>query len=446
MAAERARRKYANVDAAELYKRALAAEERMAGDATPEEKAAIAEALGDVTEVAGLYEDSDAAYLKALGIVGEKGLDAGRLLLKRGRLRERTADYDDGLTILAQVAEALRGVAGDADEVLFESIVETAAIQSRQGRMEETVALCRDVIERADPALHQRVIAHAYYLIEFAYTRLNHPDRGTVGERAVEIYRDLGDLVRLGNVLNNLGYDAFYLGKWDEAFDYWTEAKETRDKAGDIVGSAVQENNIAEIHTNRGNYEEARPLLEHALRVWRGAGYEIGVAYANANLGLLASRQGKADEARRHLDAAIEGFTAAGAEAYLPDVRVRYAEFLLTHGDAADAEAMLEPDIAASTESGDSLALSTLYRLRGIARHQAGDHEAAGADLQRSLELAREAKARYDEVLALDALAHWSGGAGDAEWAEQSKPLIDSLGIGDVSLGEALMAKPDRSG
>jgi class 3 adenylate cyclase/tetratricopeptide (TPR) repeat protein len=446
MAAERARRKYANVDAADLYKRALAAEERMEGDATPAEKVAIAEALGDVTEVVGLYGDAEAAYLMALGIIGDAGLDAGRILLKRGTLRERTADYDDGLAILAQVPKALQGAGGDADEILLESIVETAAIRSRQGAMEDTVVLCTDVIERADPALHRQVIAHAYYLIEFAYTRLNHPNRGTVGEKAAEIYRDLGDLVRLGNVLNNLGYDAFYLGKWDQAYDYWTEAKETRDKAGDIVGSALQENNIAEIHTHRGNYLEARRLLEHALRVWRGAGYEIGVAYANANLGLLASRQGQPEEARRHLDEAFGGFTAAGAEAYLPDVRVRYAEFLLAHGDAVEAEAMLAPDIAASTESGDSLALSTLYRLRGIARHQLGDREAARADLELSLDLARKADARYDEVLALDALEYWSvsGGAADSGWGDQARPLIDSLGIGEVSGGARLMGKQEK--
>ncbi|MBT8211661.1 MAG: DUF2791 family P-loop domain-containing protein, partial [Acidimicrobiia bacterium] len=74
MAAERARRKYANVDAAELYRRALDAEDSMEGEAPPTERAQVAEALGDVTEVAGLYGKAEEAFLEAQRIFGEAGV------------------------------------------------------------------------------------------------------------------------------------------------------------------------------------------------------------------------------------------------------------------------------------------------------------------------------------------------------------------------------------
>ena len=77
-AGDDARSKYANIDAATFYERALAA----AGHFDPEsaDVARVCEALGDVREFAARYDDAEAAYGRAL----EHGGASARLLAKAG--------------------------------------------------------------------------------------------------------------------------------------------------------------------------------------------------------------------------------------------------------------------------------------------------------------------------------------------------------------------------
>ena len=63
-AGRRARSRFANVDAAEFFARALRAADEL-GAASPLEVAEIAEALGDVCELSARYEDARSAYRRA---------------------------------------------------------------------------------------------------------------------------------------------------------------------------------------------------------------------------------------------------------------------------------------------------------------------------------------------------------------------------------------------
>ena len=63
LAGRRAQDRSANVEAIELYERALDVAE--GAGATPDEVADVAEALGDVAELAARYETAEAAYERA---------------------------------------------------------------------------------------------------------------------------------------------------------------------------------------------------------------------------------------------------------------------------------------------------------------------------------------------------------------------------------------------
>ena len=90
VAGERAQAKFANVEAAGFYRRALDLAPQLELD--PAELARVWEALGDVSELAGLYADAEEAYAQA------RELDAHpRLLLKEGVIRERFGRYSEAL-------------------------------------------------------------------------------------------------------------------------------------------------------------------------------------------------------------------------------------------------------------------------------------------------------------------------------------------------------------
>ena len=68
--------------------------------------------------------------------------------------------------------------------------------------------------------------------------------------------------------------------------------------SGDVVGTATEENNIAEIMSDQGRFPEARKLLESARATWASAGYRVGAALATGGLDKLAGWARLAREVR----------------------------------------------------------------------------------------------------------------------------------------------------
>ena len=106
VAGERAQAKFANVEAAVFYRRALDLAPQLELD--PAELARVWEAVGDVSELAGLYADAEEAYAQA------RELDEHpRLLLKEGVIRERFGRYAEALRWYNRGLRSLDGLEPD---------------------------------------------------------------------------------------------------------------------------------------------------------------------------------------------------------------------------------------------------------------------------------------------------------------------------------------------
>jgi tetratricopeptide (TPR) repeat protein len=222
------------------------------------------------------------------------------------------------------------------------------------------------------------------------------------------------------NLQNNVGIEAYFDGRWDDALDWYRRSGESAARIGDVVNVARAQNNEAEILSDRGLFEEARALFEQALRVWRAADYRAGVALATANLGRVMARSGRFEDAHRLLGDALAQFEELGAGAYVAETRARLAECLVLEGHHREAVAILTP----LCEPG-SPQLSIVERLTGYAvvQSRAGFDEAK-PHFERSLEAARAANAEYELALTLRAIAETSGGD-DGQGAE----ILARLGI-----------------
>ena len=86
VAGGRAQAKFANVEAAGFFRRALEVAPKLELD--PKELARVWESLGDVSELAGLYTAADEAYSNSHKLHADP-----RLLLKEGIIRERFGRY-----------------------------------------------------------------------------------------------------------------------------------------------------------------------------------------------------------------------------------------------------------------------------------------------------------------------------------------------------------------
>jgi len=415
LAGERSREKSANVEASEFYERALAV--GRASGVQAAELANVCEQLGDVCELAAVYERAGRAYRLAKRYSKDRRSKAPGLLLKQGVVQERLGRYSQALRLYSL---ALRATRRRADAVRLR--LAYAGVRFRQGKYADLERLARLVIPQAEAVGDRTSLGHAYYLLALAMMSLQSPGHLRYAKKALAIFRRQGDLVRQANVLNNMGIAAYYVGNWNAATDYYQRSREARERAGDVVGVATQENNIGEILSDQGRLDEAEERFQDALLTWRGARYPVGIALATGNLGRLAARRGDLTAALELLQNARDGFETIGATAFVRETQARVAEALVYAGEPEKALATLAGVVERLT-AGTEVLQAAVHRVRGYALLQAGRNDEALAALETSLRIARAASADYETALTLEALAH---ARRVARTGDDTTPLIEA--------------------
>ena len=408
-AGRQAQAEHANIVSAELFERALEAADKIA---VPDaEVAPVAEALGDVCELAAQYERAADAYGRARELSAENP----RLLLKEGVLRERLGKYPDALNWYG------RGLKQADPATKIELELAFAGVKYRQGSYDEAIEWSGRAAADAKEAGDRVKLAHAYYLEHIAHTDSGRRDT-THRDEALAILVEVGHLVRLSSLQNNIGIEAYYDARWGEAVDWYRRSGETARRAGDVVNVARAQNNEGEILSDQGRLEEARTLFEKARRAWRAAQYPVGIALATSNLGRVAARAGSFDEAHRLLDEALGLFEEIGAEAFVLETRSRKAECLVLEGRHQEALELLRPLLA----DGAGGQRAAIERLAGYALVQSrAPFAEAKPHFEASAAAADAAHAQYELALTRRALAETGGAGAD----EEADAVLESLGV-----------------
>ncbi len=374
LAADRAEAGFANVVAAELYDRALAAAAGL-DDVDPAELVRVNESLGDVCERFAAYERAFAALeaARAAGGADSPILDA-RLLGKQAAVLELMGRYEDALETCARgLARLDEAGAEGAEAGSVRAAIELSAggINYRRTNTDEAVRWLERAAADAEAAGDRSTLAHAYYLLDAALTDLGRQDGLAYLELARPIYEELGDLRGLGVVLSNLGIHAYYEGRWDESAAYYAESRAAKERSGDVIGGAIQVNNEGEIFSDQGHLEQATASFDVMLRACRAAGWPFGAGAALSNLGRAAARAGRFQEAHAHFDEALALFEELAAERFISETRARRAECFLFEGRHGEALALATEVREAARKSPVGGLEALLERVIGLAHVQA---------------------------------------------------------------------------
>ena len=426
-AADRAAAGFANVVAAELYGRALAAHELRPVDGT--ERARVLEALGDVRERFGAYEPAREAYEQARE-AHEAPLDHARLLARIAHCLDRQGRYDEALEAFGE-ARALVSVASESGaelETLAEIEIGLASVSYRRAIYADAIGHAMAAADLAERASLPATLAHALLVSGVANTDLGRPEAVPLFEHSIAISEEHG-LHRLrGSALNNLGIHHYTEGRWDDAVSCYRASREAKLRAGDPLGAAVQENNVAEVLSDQGRLEEAEPLFRNMVRVCRAARFPIGASLGTSNLGRLAARDGRFAEAHELFDDSAAGFASIDAGRYVNESHARRAECLVLEGRFAEALEVASALVEAARETPFGGLEALVERTIGLALHQGRRPEEATPHLLESLRIARELEAVYETALTLRALADTKAPDADAHRAE-SEALLARLGV-----------------
>jgi class 3 adenylate cyclase/tetratricopeptide (TPR) repeat protein len=429
LAGERAREKFANVEAAAFYRRAIEAASSLSlGDA---EQAAAWEALADVCAPAGRLKEAQAALARARSF--SPAAAQARLMLKEGLLREEQGSYADALRWYTRGEQAAEAIP-EADERARRQVQLTRAraqARFRQGRYDQALAHATEVIERAMGLHALRDLAHAYYLSHTIHALRGDERRHAFRGLALPIFEEIGDLVGQASVLNNLGIESYYEGRWDEARDLYERSRALRERIGDAINVATTTNNIGEIESDQGRFDDAERSFRETLAIVEPAGQRLLTAVARGNLGRVAARQRRFAEAEELLSAARVELDEIGAAPFAVELEARLAELGELRGD--DPEQVLRAADAAIgnlEDAGAPAALRVLLeRVRGNALARAGRTAEARETLEQALEVAERASADYEIALTLRALTRLGGTE-----SRQAKEIFARLGVAAAAL------------
>ena len=437
IAGDGAKRRYANVESATFYERALTAARRLPEIASAD-VAAVAEALGVVHDLSGRYTEAGRAFRSARRLVTDPLAEA-RLRLKEAWIEEKRGRYSQALRWLTMGHEAIAELPGSAAEAMRAQLsVWRSAMRLLQGQLEDAVAWAERAIAEAERAGDRDALAHALYLHDAAGVYLGHSVDESFSRRALAIYEELGDLSGQAIVANNLAGFAYFAGRWSDAARLYETSREARLRAGDPVEAVRAGAGIGEILCDQGDLAGAREVLDEALAVWRAARYPFGIAFVVSQLGRVASRGGAFAAADTHYAEARTIYSELKARSDILETETRIAENLIYQGQPARAAETIATARARAAEIGGDLVQGIrLHLLAGYALVQQGNLAAARQEFETGLEAARARGASYEVALSLEALARLGRLENRPNWRDELTEcwsILDGLGVVSVPL------------
>jgi class 3 adenylate cyclase/tetratricopeptide (TPR) repeat protein len=428
LAGRRAHDSYANVEAITRYERAI--ENGRKADVAQLDIAEVAEALGDVAELAGRFDRAGRGYRMARRLRGEDAAQP-RLLRKEGVLRERGGRFDAAERWFKR---GLRGAQQTTDAVARREAphlaVGVAGARYRRHDVKGCIRWSRQALDEAVLIGDRRTEAHACYLLDAALSDLGEVEAASEFRwRALPIFEELDDYVGQANVLGNLGANIYQEGDWVAAAEWFEKSRVARRRAGDVSGLANASHNLGEVRSDQGRLEEAEGLLREARRIWRASNYPMGVAAASSGLGRTLGRLGSIDEGLELLEESAATFDELGIDAWVRESAARRADVLAFGGRFDEALGLTRDWIPECP--ADEAATAILLRIEALALLANGEPEVSAEALRKSVSVATSAGSDYDIALALSELARRPDIGPDEreEAASMSAAIIERLGI-----------------
>jgi predicted ATPase/DNA-binding CsgD family transcriptional regulator len=242
-------------------------------------------------------------------------------------------------------------------------------------RGQEAVDLCEAAGEEGKPLLAVALIGVA----SGAKVAGDYQTTYTIGERLIEVYRELGDLVSLGISIMILGETALALGKNSTARLLLEESLTLARAAGDKYRIALTLNFMGDLARSERQVVQAYSTYEESLSILRELGAAHEIPSTLHNLAYVCLYQGDIERAHALFYESFEAQRAqANQDGILEGLR-GYAALASATGLAAESTRLYAAAVA-NGRGGDSASLWALEKLEyehyiGLARARLSDAE-----------------------------------------------------------------------
>lgn len=319
---DKARERYANEDAVELYRRGL----ELIEDHDARARLDALHNLGDVLELTGAAEEALERFseMLRLGWLLDNQAKAGAAHSRLGRIYRRRGEYDRAMEHLREANELFtraadrRGIAATLDDIGQVHWLRGAYFQA----------------------------------LEFH-------------RQALSIRRALGDRRSIALSLANIGRVHHDSGGFKAAIHQFREALDLRRDINDMSGVVSSLCDLGGVHSEDGHYDMALEMFSEAHKIATDIGDRIAQARVLSRMGECKSAMGRGPEAVHHLEEAIDLATQLGDRAGLSECCRRVAEVHLSSGSVQDARDNAKRALLISESVGSRVHVGTAHRVLG---------------------------------------------------------------------------------
>ena len=279
-------------------------------------------------------------------------------------------------------------------------------------------------------------------------------------EAAADYYRRLLPLVsgtEQIEVLTRLGQVLDLIGEWDEASEFYRQALEHAEQAGEVHRAATCRRAMGWLRRKQGQYGEAADLLRRARAGFEQLDDRSALSQVATELGELSRTTGDYSEAKRWYDNALRlaASVSTSEQRLMAEAQALKGAGTLAaqQGDNTAARALYEDSLSIRRELNDRPGVGALLSNLGVLAYYGGDYAAARALDEESLALFHEIGDRWSAATLLNNLGDIARDEGDFPRARRllGESLVIRRRLGDLggiafslnSLGDVLLDEGD---
>ena len=374
---------------------------------------------------------------------GEARTQAPRLSLYQSKVLTDRYDYERARQALAY-AEA--GFAAQGDVARLARVHNQRAVLGMfEGRHEDVIVEAQTALDMLDQGeVTER--AEAQRLIGKAYAGLGRLTEGVAElQEALALYRQVGSLYNVANLLQDLGTALVDLGRFGEAVTYMSDALAIRRRLGAPTQLAGVLNNLSWLRYAREEYRESLALYEEGLAAARRGGDLRYQAYISAGMADLYRDVGAYERAETLYDVAwqIAEESEPGLAVYILAAR---ADMYRWQGDHTRARGLLKQARRLAEEKGlDFEERGMLPVAEGITLAESGEAEAGLRLLSNAVHFLKRRRAKRELARARFLLARAYLLAGDRPQAvaelRRAMDLAEEIGTYQFAVAEGQHAE-----
>jgi class 3 adenylate cyclase/predicted ATPase len=390
-AGDKTRSAYANKEAVNFYRQAEALAEEYGDD---NDKAAVAEGLGDVAYHIGEYGEALLRFDQALRF-RHTARQLADLHRRIGAVHEKRGEYVQSLTSVILGTSLLT-----PDHTQTVEMARLLTLQCRvhhqQGQFEEAIEAGEKALAIVEETAHYREIAQTYKELGNAYDQFGQPEQAIANfERGLILLERIGDEHDASVIYNNLAI-IYYQTDLSRTEEYFRNYLITMQKFGNTWGESMAYQNLGIVAYARANYTRAIELYQTSLNMKERLGDNLGIADCHINLGEAYRAQGNLEQAIVHLENGLATGIELGSEQTVAESYRQLAECYLKSNRMDEALANGNQALRYAEIIGDRLRAGIAHRVLGRIFHQIHDMAQAVTHFEQSTGILRELNSELD--------------------------------------------------